>query len=603
MYTPFIIRFLLSTFTLSLFIIGILFVKRVLKRHISIQFQYKIWYLLLVLLVVPFIPNELFNWGNMYNRFGEFMSDTNLLPELFTQNMNVDHHIANSNWLQDFTISVNRFTHETWINLLLGIWIAGIGMMVLFTLLSNIRIVRIIKSAQFLQDSEIMQVFDQCKAELHIKRKLVLRTSSWLKSPVLFGVFRPRIILPEQMISKLSISDIRYIILHELCHYKRKDLFINYVMCLLQILYWFNPLVWLAFKEMRLEREIACDHTVLELLNEDQYTDYGNTIIQFADLTLKSAHLNLVADMGGAKQQITKRIQQIASFKGESKALKVKSIVIFVLIGCLLLAYAPIVSVKAQDFERYHFTNKRTVSEDLSDYFKGYDGSFVLYDSKADQYTIYNEKQSTHRISPVSTYKIYSLLLGLESNIISREDSVIEWDGTKYPYDSWNMDQDLFSGMKNSVNWYFQELDKRVGTSKLEEFYKQLGYGNHDLSGGLSDYWLESSLKISPIEQVQLLEALNTNQFQFKASNIQTVKDALRISLQESVVLSGKTGTGAINGKDVNGWFIGFVEANDNTYYFATNIQNEDNSNGSTAAKITLSILEDKHLLDKDKAL
>lgn len=68
------------------------------------------------------------------------------------------------------------------------------------------------------------------------------------------------------------------------------------------------------------------------------------------------------------------------------------------------------------------------------------------------------------------------------------------------------------------------------------------------------------------------------------------------ISKKDGVSLSGKTGTANINGKDVNGWFIGYVEKNENTYFFATNIQSKDYSNGSSASKITLSILNDKKI-------
>lgn len=54
--------------------------------------------------------------------------------------------------------------------------------------------------------------------------------------------------------------------------------------------------------------------------------------------------------------------------------------------------------------------------------------------------------------------------------------------------------------------------------------------------------------------------------------------------------------TGRVNGQDINGWFIGFIENADNTYFFATNIQNEQHATGSKAADITLSILSDLNI-------
>ena len=231
--------------------------------------------------------------------------------------------------------------------------------------------------------------------------------------------------------------------------------------------------------------------------------------------------------------------------------------------------------------------------EDLNDYFVGYDGSFVLYDMKADEYRIYNKDKSTLRVSPNSTYKIYSALIGLESHVITSDHSIMKWNGMKYPYESWNSDQNLSTAMRNSVTWYFQELDQRIPQDTIQAYLEQMDYGNEDLSGG-SNYWLESSLKISPVEQVQLLSAFYTNQFGFKDKNIQTVKDSLALEVNDGSRLFGKTGTGNVNGKNINGWFIGYVETKDNTYFFATNLLNKDHSYGSKAAEITLSILRDK---------
>lgn len=72
--------------------------------------------------------------------------------------------------------------------------------------------------------------------------------------------------------------------------------------------------------------------------------------------------------------------------------------------------------------------------------------------------------------------------------------------------------------------------------------------------------WLESSLKISPIEQVELLRKFYENSLGFSDRNVDAVKDAIRISSSASGTLYGKTGTGRIEGMDVNGWFVGYVE-------------------------------------------
>ena len=89
---------------------------------------------------------------------------------------------------------------------------------------------------------------------------------------------------------------------------------------------------------------------------------------------------------------------------------------------------------------------------------------------------------------------------------------------------------------------------------------------------------------------------LQNNSFGFSPENINAVKDAICLSTSAGGTLYGKTGTGRVDGQDVNGWFIGFVEAADNTYFFASNIGADDGATGSNASKITLSILSDMNI-------
>jgi len=95
---------------------------------------------------------------------------------------------------------------------------------------------------------------------------------------------------------------------------------------------------------------------------------------------------------------------------------------------------------------------------------------------------------------------------------------------------------------------------------------------------------------------VKLLTRLCQGTLPFQPDHIKAVKDSLFISASQGVSLYGKTGTGNINGQDVNGWFIGFAQSRDETYVFSTNIQSDQSANGRTAAAITLDILENQNI-------
>ena len=383
-------------------------------------------------------------------------------------------------------------------------------------------------------------------------------------------------------------------LLHELQHYRHHDALANMLMNLAGVVYWFHPLVWFSLKEMRNDREIACDTSVLQMLDDDAYADYGNTLINFAE-KISMASFPFSSGLGGNKNQIQRRIIHIASYEKPTFAKKLKGTVAFALMVLLLIGLTPALSAYAADTDHYAWESSSAQISyvDLSSYFGTYDGSFVMYDAGNNAWSIYDIDHALLRVSPDSTYKIYDALFALEAGIITPKHSLMVWDGTSYPFEAWNADQTLPSAMASSVNWYFQTLDRRLGVTALSDNIHMIGYGNENISGSLSAYWMEGSLEISPVEQVELLVGLQNNSFDFAPENVHAVKDALRLFSSDDAIYYGKTGTGRVDGQDVNGWFVGFIETPDTTYYFATNIQADSNATGSTANEITMSILSD----------
>ena len=304
-----------------------------------------------------------------------------------------------------------------------------------------------------------------------------------------------------------------------------------------------------------------------------------------------NAFLSPLSRLGGEKKVIIDRIKEIANYQKISKKHKRNSIVILVFACVLVYCISPLLTVYASRDSSNNLTSQNIDDIDLSSYFSKTSGSFVIYDMTNDRYKIYNKDLSTKRVSPDSTYKIYSGLFALEEGVINYNSSNQHWDGTNYYFDSWNKDQTLTTALRNSVNWYFQNLDTQIGYQTLYSYYNKISYGNCDLSAGIEDYWSESSLKISPVEQVILLSELLENKWEFEEKNIQAIKDALFISDTSIGKLYGKTGTGSLNGQNTNGWFIGFIEHGENTYCFATNLQNSENATGSAASEITIEIL------------
>jgi beta-lactamase class D len=235
---------------------------------------------------------------------------------------------------------------------------------------------------------------------------------------------------------------------------------------------------------------------------------------------------------------------------------------------------------------------------DFSKYFEGYSGAFVLYDVNNKYYIRHNEEQCKKRWSPCSTFKIPNSLIALETGVVTDENFMLKWDGTKQPYDTWNRDHTLRTAITNSVVWYYRELARRIGEARMKDYIEKIDYGNKDISGGLDKFWLMSSIAISADEQVEFLLKLITNKLPFSERTVNIVKDIMTLEKNDLYVLRGKTGSG--ENKDIKrtqGWFVGYLTLGDNAYVFATNIEAPENANGKKAKEITYEILKSLKLM------
>lgn len=590
----FVIYFFICNIFISGIICVLLIAKKIFSAKLSSQMQYHLGFILFVLLALPFIPFRIFDilsWLSM-------LTDTHSnYINLATDRATSPYLSSTSKQVNDFAISISHEAPSVTGYILCFFWFAGICVMIFLVTRSLLHLHKIINSSLPLQNSEVRNLYYECLSETEINLKIPIYSTAFLKCPVIVGFLKPRIYLPIHTISDYNATSMRFMLLHELQHFKHKDMIVNYLINISGILYWFNPFVWFAMKEMRCEREIACDSSVLQMLPKTEYENYGNTLIDFAE-KISLYPFPFVTGIGGNMKQIQKRILNISNFRKESHHQKIQNRLASILIIAIFLVLIPVLPTYANGQEKYNFheESKDITYMDLSSKFDEYKGSFVLYDSNNDIWTIYNKEAALEQITPNSTYKIYDALLGLESGIITPEHSEMTWNGEDYPFDVWESDQDLSSAMHSSVNWYFQTIDNMVGINNVKSYLHDIGYGNQQTSNDTNLYWTDFSLKISPIEQVELLKKFYHNDFGFSDNNIHAVKDAILIASTSDGTLSGKTGTGRVDGQDTNGWFVGYIEKSDHVYYFATNIQGTSNTTGSVATEISLSILSDMGL-------
>ena len=134
------------------------------------------------------------------------------------------------------------------------------------------------------------------------------------------GLFRPVILLPRSLAERLPPAQLRAVLLHELLHLRRGDVWVNCAQALLQIAYWWHPLLWLANARIRRVREEAVDDAVMLALNEDAEA-YAPTLLEVAKLALHRplASLGLVGILE-SRNALRQRIERLVDFRPPRKA-------------------------------------------------------------------------------------------------------------------------------------------------------------------------------------------------------------------------------------------------------------------------------------------
>lgn len=234
---------------------------------------------------------------------------------------------------------------------------------------------------------------------------------------------------------------------------------------------------------------------------------------------------------------------------------------------------------------------------DWSNYFEEINGAAVIYDPAENCYQIYNQELALTRRSPCSTFKIISSLIALENGIIEPDNSTRIWSGAVFWNEDWNKDIDFSDAFHASCVWYFREVIDEIGKDMMQDELNKLQYGNCGISDwngelntnnhnpALTGFWIESSLLISPKEQVEVIERIfgdNTNYSEQTRNQLKQVM-LFSESNESDILIYGKTGMGKNYGIVVDSWFTGFADTPEKRIYFCVYLGETENKDVSSA--------------------
>ncbi len=195
-----------------------------------------------------------------------------------------------------------------WWQIAAMVWIAGMVIAAALHVIRHLRFVKTVKRwSAYVNDERTLTLFDAVQSDMGITGRIGLYRCASVGSPMLIGLFKPRILLPDK---DFAPDELHFVLTHELIHYKRKDLYYKALVLLTTCIHWFNPIVYLMAKAINAVCEISCDAEVVRSTDMDNRRHYSETIIGLArhQSKLKTA---LSTNFYGGKTGMKKRIFSI----------------------------------------------------------------------------------------------------------------------------------------------------------------------------------------------------------------------------------------------------------------------------------------------------
>jgi len=202
-------------------------------------------------------------------------------------------------------------------------------------------------------------------------------------------------------------------------------------------------------------------------------------------------------------------------------------------------------------------------------------GTALIFDEQANRYEVFDRARTQTPFLPASTFKVFNALVALETGAVKDEYEVIRWDGVQRQFDGWNRDHSLASAMKFSAVWFYQEMARRAGQARMQQWIDKVGYGNGDISGGIDRFWLSGKLRISAVQQMAFLRRLAHGTLPFSERAQEAVRRITIVDAAPDYVMHGKTGwvLKGNNDRAVDlGWYVGWVERGGRRWFYALNI-------------------------------
>lgn len=249
------LQILNMSITSSYVILFVMFIRLLLRRTPKI-YSYSLWSVVLLRLIFPFSFESIFSLIRINSKAIPVDIIYSQIPQINSGIGVIDNFVNNTLPTARPYTSANPI--QIWISIGEVIWIVGIVSLIIYSIITTIKLSRRLKLSTHISDN--------------------IYKADHITTPFVFGLIKPKIYLPVD----LSENEKSYIIKHEQTHIERYDHIIKLIAFAVLSIHWFNPLVWLAFILMSKDLELSCDEKVIKELGNEIKKDYSNSLLSLS---------------------------------------------------------------------------------------------------------------------------------------------------------------------------------------------------------------------------------------------------------------------------------------------------------------------------------
>lgn len=322
-----------ASLRMSVIIIFLLCAKYFITSKYTAKCRYYLWLIVILGLLVPINLSESHSIIN--------------LP--VTQNAIVSENITSDSEVASFkgTVAIEKLDEQplqsqknnemTILLIAAVIWIAGIVIYLSINILRHLTFINTVKRWFCDTEDELLtKCLEKIKEELDIKANIKLQRCKIIQSPMLIGLFKAQILIPMNLFSE---DEIRFILKHELTHFKRKDLLYKLIIFITNAIHWFNPIIYIMNKEISYECESSCDEAIMKSEPIHRRKLYGEMILNTMLENVKKKSV-LSTCFYGDKKEMKRRLVNIIDTK-----IKKKGILVFLLLAVIIVGSTFILGV------------------------------------------------------------------------------------------------------------------------------------------------------------------------------------------------------------------------------------------------------------------